>query len=100
MKKKTDQKNSIAIIGMACRAPGSSTIDTFWQNIKLGKDSISRFNAKDADDALERTTNDFYVPAKGMITDIDRFDSELFGFNKREADIMDPQHRVFLETCF
>lgn len=98
-----DLKDGIAIIGWAGKFPGANNIDEFWEIIKDGQETISRFSA---DDLIakglkkELTDNPNYVLASGMIENACDFDSAFFGFTPREADFMDPQHRIFLETCY
>lgn len=93
----------IAIIGMSGRFPGANTVDEFWQNIRAGRDCIRHFN----DDELraagisdELINSPDYVKANGVIDHADKFDAEFFGISHREAEIMDPQHRVFLECAW
>ena len=92
-----------AIIGMAGRFPGAPDTDTFWRNLMEGKESISRFSTEELlsegiDPALVRDPD--FVPAKGVLEDADRFDAGFFGYSPREAQVMDPQHRVFLECSW
>jgi amino acid adenylation domain-containing protein len=94
---------SIAIIGMAGRFPGAKTPDGLWDNLVRGVESISFFSdeeliAAGADPALVRDPN--YVKASGIIGDVDRFDASFFGLSPREAELMDPQHRIFLECAW
>lgn len=94
----------IAVIGMACRFPGARNVDEFWQNLVNGKETIKHFT----DDELssfevnydELRNNPNYVPARGIIEDIDKFDASFFGYTPNEAAITDPQHRVWLETTW
>ena len=93
----------IAIIGMSGRFPGANNIETFWQNLRDGIESIAVFNAEEVrasgvpSELLERPN---YVPVKAVIDDIDRFDASFFGFSPREAEILDPQQRLFLECAW
>ncbi len=93
----------IAIIGMAGRFPGARNIDAFWRNLREGVESVSFFSAEDLEAAgveasLLRQPN--YVRAKAVLDDVDLFDASFFGFNPREAEITDPQHRFFLECAW
>jgi phthiocerol/phenolphthiocerol synthesis type-I polyketide synthase E len=93
----------IAIIGMAGRFPGARNVETFWQNLCAGVESISLLTeAELLASGVERAvlTRPEYVRARAVLDDIDRFDAELFGFNPREAAALDPQHRVFLECAW
>lgn len=95
--------DEIAIIGMAGRFPGADTLEQFWSNLRDGVESISFF-AKDElkvrgiDAAL--VNHPQYVGAKGVLDNVDRFDASFFGINPREAEVMDPQHRIFLEVAW
>src|SRR5262249_6838003 len=93
----------IAIVGMACRFPGASTPDAFWHNLRAGVESITAFTpealrAAGLDPAWTRDPR--YVPAKGVLDGADAFDAGFFGVSPREAALMDPQLRVFLETAW
>ncbi len=95
-------QEGIAIVGMSGRFPGASSVDEFWSNIKNGVESITRFEEAELDllpdyDSPDATA--VYVPAKGVVENVDMFDAGYFGYYPREAAIMDPQHRVFLECC-
>ncbi|MEQ9620457.1 amino acid adenylation domain-containing protein [Coleofasciculus chthonoplastes] len=90
----------IAIIGMAGRFPGAKDIQTFWQNLLDGVESISRFSDQElvpADPTWRQ--NPHYVKAGAILADIDQFDREYFGYSPREAEILDPQQRIFLECA-
>ncbi|ABW31349.1 type I polyketide synthase [Acaryochloris marina] len=91
----------IAIIGLSGQFPGSPTLDQFWQNLKAGVESISVFS--DADSQLASapsSATQTAVKAGGILTDIEYFDAPFFGINPREAETMDPQHRLFLECAW
>jgi acyl transferase domain-containing protein/acyl carrier protein len=97
-----EASNAIAVVGMAGRFPGAPTVDEFWQNLVAGKESFSSFS----DDELRAAgisasdlRNPNFVRIAPIIDGIDLFDPAFFGFSPREAEITDPQHRVFLETC-
>lgn len=93
----------IAIIGMAGRFPGARNIDEFWQNLKDGVESIAFFTDEELVSAgIEPTvlSNPNYIKAKALLEDIELFDASFFGFNPREAAIMDPQQRIFLECAW
>lgn len=93
----------IAIIGMSGRFPGAQNTDQFWANLKNGVESISVFteaemvNAGTPMDLLKR---DNYIKAKGIIEDVDYFDSSFFGFTPNEAELLDPQIRLFFECVW
>jgi acyl transferase domain-containing protein len=92
----------IAVIGMSGRFPGARNIEEFWHNLRRGVESISFFTdeeleASGVDASALRHPN--YVRAKATLDDIDLLDASFFGFNPREAEVMDPQHRIFLECA-
>jgi acyl transferase domain-containing protein/acyl carrier protein len=96
-------QGDLAIVGMSCRFPGSRDVDEFWQNLKNGVETVSFFEDGELlnsgiDPELLRDPN--YVRARPIIDDVDQFDAEFFGYSAREADFMDPQHRVLLETAW
>ncbi len=92
--------DGIAIIGLAGRFPGARNVDAFWQNIVGGVESISRFT--DAELALPAPpeAGASFVNARGVVQDAAWFDAGFFSINAREASILDPQHRVFLECAW
>ena len=95
--------DSIAIVGMACRFPKAQNIEEYWENLINGKECITFFSKNDALKAganPEELDNKNYVTAGAFIEDIDMFDAELFGLSQREAEILDPQHRMFLECAW
>ncbi|OKH20880.1 beta-ketoacyl synthase [Hydrococcus rivularis NIES-593] len=98
-----DISNSVAIIGMAGRFPGAKNLDEFWLNLCNGVESTTFFSdeelqATGIDPSLLNDPN--YIKAGAILEDIDRFDAAFFGFNPREAAIIDPQHRLFLECAW
>ena len=92
----------VAIIGMAGRFPGASNVEAFWENVVAGKVSISRFDASEieARSGAGVENGPEYVPARGVLEEPGMFDAEFFGVSPRDAESMDPQHRIFLETCW
>lgn len=93
----------IAIVGMSGRFPGAENIHAFWQNLRNGVESISFFSdeellAEGIDNETLKHPN--YVKAKGVLENIELFDAPFFGFTPREAQIMDPQHRLFLQCAW
>ena len=92
----------IAIVGMALRMPGADTLEAFWNNLEAGRDSITRFSleAIDPSVSLQLKADKDYVAARGVIRDVAGFDAEFFGISPAEAELMDPQQRVFLEICW
>ncbi|WP_155349073.1 type I polyketide synthase [Acrocarpospora pleiomorpha] len=90
----------IAIVGMSGRFPGASGVAELWANIRAGRSGMTRFT----DDELRAAgvTEDLladpgYVKAGAVIDGVELFDAGFFGFSPKEAQILDPQHRLFLE---
>jgi len=92
----------VAIVGMAGRFPGAASIDEFWRNLAGGTESITRFDAAQLSPlvAPELRAHPRYVPARGVIAGAENFDAAFFGIAPGEAQLMDPQQRVFLELCW
>nr|WP_072488643.1 type I polyketide synthase [Streptomyces atratus] len=88
---------------MSGRFPGAPDLDTYWANLLGGLCSVTDFTEEeliaDGADPQEVRGRD-YIPAKGHLADADRFDAELFGFNRTEAAALDPQHRLLLQTAW
>ena len=96
-------QDAIAIVGMAGRFPGASDLDQFWNNLRDGIESVRFFSEEELldagiDPALVSDPN--YVKANAPLEQAEYFDADFFGFNPREAEILDPQQRIFLETCW
>lgn len=94
--------NAIAVIGMAGRFPGARNVGEFWQNLCNGVESITRFEDSELEDSfgpeVRRAPN--FVRARPILADVDHFDAEFFGMYPREAELTDPQHRIFLECAW
>jgi len=95
--------NDIAIVGMSCRFPGADDVIAFWRNLEQGIESISFFSeaellAAGVDPAI--LANPAYVRAGAIIENIDCFDAAFFGYSPREASLIDPQQRIFLECAW
>ena len=94
---------AVAVIGLAGRFPGAPDVATFWSNLRGGVHSVTFFEPEELeaaglDPALLRDPS--FVPAAGVMEGMDLFDAGFFGFNPREAEIIDPQQRIFLETAW
>lgn len=93
----------IAIIGMAARFPGAATVEQFWANVRDGVESIRRLSDEEllAAGVSRSALNDpDYVKACPVLDDVDKFDAAFFGLSGREASVMDPAHRIFLEVAW
>ena len=94
MNEEFQDSEAIAVIGMAGRFPGAQNPDEFWQNLITGKDGITRFPGRTEADGSK------YVGARSMIDEPDKFAATFFDIYPKEAELMDPQHRVFLECSW
>src|SRR5262245_51615625 len=96
------QHEAIAVVGMAGRFPGAPNVEQFWHNLLAGTSSFSSFDDGEliaAGVTPSDLRNPNYVKVAPVIDEIDLFDPAFFGVSTREAEVLDPQHRVFLETC-
>lgn len=95
--------DEIAVIGMAGRFPGARNLEAFWRNLRDGVESITFFSEQELlDEGIDAALlNDpSYVKAACMLDDIEFFDAAFFGYSPREAEMMDPQQRFFLECSW
>jgi len=92
----------IAIIGMAGRFPGAPTVEAFWNLLEQGQEGIRFFRADELDPSIPASlrSDPAYVAARGVLDDVAGFDAAFFGITPLEAELMDPQQRVFLELCW
>ncbi|HEY8357980.1 MAG TPA: amino acid adenylation domain-containing protein, partial [Ramlibacter sp.] len=95
----------IAIVGMSGRFPGAPDLDTLWQRLAAGDDCITPVPADrwDADawyDPERGRLGKSYCKWGGFLTDVDRFDAPFFRITPKEAELLDPQERLFLETVW
>lgn len=93
----------IAIVGMACRFAGASDLQEYWRNLREGVEAVTRFTdeelkAAGVDERIFKRSN--YVRAGAPLPDMEMFDAALFGLSPRDAAIMDPQHRHFLQCAW
>ena len=98
-----DADADIAIIGMGVSLPGAQDVDSYWANLRDGVESIRQLSEEELLNAGESPQNiarKNYVPAAAVLDGFDTFDAEFFGFSPKDAAILDPQHRKFLETAW
>jgi polyketide synthase PksN len=88
----------IAIVGMAGRYPGAADLNAFWENLKQGTDSVDLI--PDSRLASRGNSSASVAYRGGFLEDVDRFDSVFFNISPREAEILDPQERLFLEVAW
>src|SRR2546423_1758005 len=98
-----DHFEEVAIIGLSCRFPRARNVEQFWRNLLEGIECISFFSEEELEASgvsPELFKNPNYIKAKGVLDDVEMFDASFFGYSPREAEIMDPQHRLFLECAW
>jgi acyl transferase domain-containing protein/acyl carrier protein len=98
-----DSPQGIAIVGMSGRFPAAPDLDRFWENLRGGVEAVSFFTDEElAAAGVEpaQLADPLYVKARGVLRDIELFDPAFFGFTPREAELLDPQHRAFLECSW
>jgi len=95
--------DDIAIVGMACRFPGAADLNAFWDALCTGAMAARPLSEDELvaagvpPDVYRRAD---YVPVGALLDDVDRFDPEFWGLSVREATLIDPQQRLFLECCW
>ena len=97
------QAGDIAIVGLSVNVPGAGSAAAFWDNLKNGVESIELLDTDTllaAGERPEALADPNYVPAAARLQGCDQFDAEFFGFSPKEAAILDPQHRKFLEVAW
>ncbi|MGH8259275.1 MAG: SDR family NAD(P)-dependent oxidoreductase, partial [Steroidobacteraceae bacterium] len=99
------RKEPIAVVGMSGRFPGSADLKGLWENVAANRDLIGEVPAErwdwrkcygDPQSMPDKTR----VKTGGFMADVDRFDPLFFGISPLEAQGMDPQQRLFIETVW
>lgn len=99
----TVSETDIAIVGMAAHLPGAASVAVYWKNLLDGVESIRPLTEAEllaAGEDPARLRHPRYVPAAAPLDGFADFDPEFFGFSQKEAAILDPQHRQFLEVAW
>ncbi len=101
---KESMSGDIAIIGMTGRFPGAANVDEFWRNLEAGVESITRFTDEELAagglDVAALRKDPSYVAARGVLQNADWFDASFFGVNAKQAEVTDPQQRLFVEASW
>ena len=93
----------VAIIGMAGRFPGADDLETLWDNLRAGRESITHFTDEELraagipDELLQHPG---YIRSAGKLRDVQHFDAGFFGYSPREAEVLEPAQRIFLECAW
>lgn len=100
---KLSLESDVAVIGMACKVPGADNYKNFWSLILNKQETIKVFSKEELLQSgvpEELAAHPDYVPRRGVLSDIEKFDAKFFGFTPSEAQVLDPQHRQFLEQAW
>src|ERR1700739_4515813 len=96
--------DGVAIIGMTGRFSGANNVDEFWRNLVAGVESISTFSdeelAASGFDAAALRKEPGFIAARGLVDRVEWFDAAFFGMTPKEAEVTDPQQRLFLEASW
>ncbi|MBD2813749.1 amino acid adenylation domain-containing protein [Xenorhabdus sp. Flor] len=98
-----DNCDPIAVIGLACRFPQAPDSDIFWHNLQQGIEcttTLSRQTLLDAGIPAEVIESENFVNQAAILEDAEQFDATLFGYSRQEAEMLDPQQRLFLQTAW
>src|SRR5580658_5936653 len=98
-----DRLEGIAIVGLAGRFPGAFTVDDFWSLIREGREGLRDLTEQELlNEGIDPRDvfNPFYVRRAGILDRVDEFAASFFGISARQAELMDPQHRLFLESAW
>jgi acyl transferase domain-containing protein len=94
----------IAVVGIGARFPGARNAAAFWDNLVNGRETVATLS----EEALRENEIDYdalkgdpdYVPRAGVLDDVELWDNGFFRCNARQAKLMDPQHRLWLECAW
>jgi phthiocerol/phenolphthiocerol synthesis type-I polyketide synthase E len=88
---------AVAVVGLAIRAPGADGADTFWRNLRDGRESVTWFGSRSGP---SHPSDGEFIPAGGIVDRPEHFDARFFGWSPGQAVLTDPQHRLFLEVAW
>jgi acyl transferase domain-containing protein/acyl carrier protein len=94
---------AVAIVGLAGRFPHARNLDEFWARLLAGEELVTFFSAEEllaSGVSADQVNDPSYVNARAVLEDADQFDASFFGINPREAELIDPQQRLFLECAW
>lgn len=96
------QNDFLAVVGMACRFPGAASLEEFWENLLAGRQAMSPVSEQALNAGPHKNVWRLpgYVRMCCRLEDVEFFDPDFFGLSTAEAEIMDPQHRLLLETAW
>ena len=100
---RTEGGHEIAVVAMTGRFPGAASVEAFWANLQAGVESVRWFSDAElraAGIAPTLLADPAYVKARPVLDDVAHFDAGFFGYTPREAELLDPQQRLFLECAW
>ncbi|ORV60767.1 polyketide synthase [Mycobacterium europaeum] len=102
---RTERASGFAIVGYAVRVPGAADASEFWDVLRQGRDAVSevppdRWNVDEFFDPDPDAAGKIVSRRAGFVDDVVGFDAPFFGVSAREVMLMDPQHRLLLETAW
>ncbi len=102
---KDETADAIAIVGMSGKYPDAPDLTTYWNNLVRAKNAIrdiplSRWDVNKYYDPALNKKGKVYCRSIGMLDGIEEFDPLFFNISPSEAELMDPQHRIFLQEGF
>lgn len=103
LRRKARGNKDVAIIGMSCRFPGANNLNEFWNNLCRGVESIRFFSDQEIIDSgvdPKLVKNPNYVKASPILDNIEGFDAHFWGYSPKEAQLLDPQQRLFMECAW
>lgn len=95
--------NAIAVVGMAGRFPGAGSVSEFWRNLRDGVEAIVSLTEDEllaAGVGEKALASNAYIRRAALMDGVEEFDAEFFGFTPYAARMLDPQHRLFLQTAW
>src|SRR5688572_16076333 len=95
----SSDEGAIAVVGISLRVPGASDVRRFWANLASGVNSVTILDSEQRAKA-GMPSADGWLAAAGLIEGPELFDAAFFGYSPREAEQLDPQHRLFLECAW
>ena len=95
--RRRSEDDRIAVIGVACRFPGAESVDAFWERLDVGADLITE---APADRPFQAEWQGMLPKMGGFVRDLDQFDAAFFNIAPAEAELLDPQQRMLLETSW
>lgn len=97
------EQSLVAVVGIAGRFPEADNVEQYWRNLRDGRECLTDLTDEELlarGESPERLAHRAYVRRRPLVPDMEGFDARLFGMTPRDAEVRDPQHRMFLEVCY